>query len=332
MEGAVIAFSLLVILSIIFPIAYHLYAEHLKARNHRKNLKRRYIREGLLDKDWLLVERALDDVCPENPDRLLGNPSLFNVWLDGLDELSDPSAELLESIGRIHETLYHSHSGNLAPASTRDLLPGASINIVVHRGGRQDVIPGIVTTIGVQHIHIGNRGSQMPLMPAGREVGLYYPRPEAMYHAACEVERSHPGELILKHAKQGAFKVRQLREFWRVDVDIPVDFRVYSIPGEVDSSQLNSRSGRIVNLSGSGAAIATGNPPPRGARIGFLLQAQNRQIMLQAELLHLSKMRDMSRMHLVFRNLDPGDQEQIVRSLFTRYRDLTARTQSDEMA
>jgi hypothetical protein len=37
--------------------------------------------------------------------------------------------------------------------------------------------------------------------------------------------------------------------------------------------------------------------------------------------LHITVNRDISRLHLVFRNLDPGDQELIIRNLFLLYRE-----------
>jgi hypothetical protein len=38
--------------------------------------------------------------------------------------------------------------------------------------------------------------------------------------------------------------------------------------------------------------------------------------------LHISGGKEMQRLHLVFRNLDPGDQELIIRNLFVLYREI----------
>jgi hypothetical protein len=41
---------------------------------------------------------------------------------------------------------------------------------------------------------------------------------------------------------------------------------------------------------------------------------------IQAEILHITKLRNGYRYHMVFRNLDPAEQDLVVRSLFLWYR------------
>lgn len=321
MEGAAFAFFLLVLLGIGLPILYQLFAEQFRQRSRMRLLRRRMSREGLDDLDWQWVQRAVNETCPENPERILDSQSMFHTWIDGLEDMQDPDPELVKTLERIRDFIYVEGSGAVMPHSSRDLIPGASVNIVA-KTGFQEVIPGIIAEVGLDLLRIGKRGVPIPSIPAGSELSLFYPRPEAMYHAVCRVIESRPAELKLAHAQKGHFNVRQLREFWRVDVDIPVEYKLHSLAGDVvPTTPLAPRRGRIINLSGSGAAIATDKASPRGSTITFPLRVQVKVISLQAEVLHVTTNRERSRLHLVFRNLDPGDQDLIIRSLFARYRE-----------
>jgi hypothetical protein len=324
-EGALWSFVALVVLGIALPLGWHCGAERLAKRRKLGRIRRRLHAQGIGPEEWRLLESAIQSTCPENPDRLFGSLSLFHTWIDGLPEVESAPPELMASLARIKELAFPDSGHIFVPHSTRDLLPGASLNLVAHRGG-QEVIPCIVTEVSMEGLRLARRAGGVSAGLPGDQVSLFYPRPEAMYHAVVRLLEG-AGEIRTGHALQGHFKVRQLREFWRVDVDMELAFTVLPeavelLEGEAAPAP-DSREGRLINLSGNGAAIVTRRPPYRGALITFSLPLPSRTMHnLQAEVLHISGGKEMQRLHLVFRNLDPGDQELIIRNLFVLYREI----------
>lgn len=324
-EGALWAFALLVLLGISLPVLWHIWSERLLRHRSLRRIQRRLRAQGINSQEWSLLEDAIRSTCPDNPDRLLGSVSLFHTWVDGLPGIDSADPELLKTLQHIKETAYSPGSHVFVPHSTRDLIPGVGLNLVFHKGG-QEVIPCIVTEVGMDGLRLTSRVSLGGKGSAGDQVSLFYPRPEAMYHAVVRLKGGPGGELQVSHAQQGQFRVRQLREFWRVDVDMDIAFIVMQEPGKVYETEPgwtpDQRPGHLINLSGNGAAVVTHNPPPRGSRIAFTLNLPSKTLHdLQAEVLHITVNRDISRLHLVFRNLDPGDQELIIRNLFLLYRE-----------
>ena len=90
--------------------------------------------------------------------------------------------------------------------------------------------------------------------------------------------------------------------------------------------------GKLINLSGSGAALVTRQQARRGQRIQFSLPLQDLLLAnMQAEVLHVVPLNNgMKRLHMVFRDLDPKDQDRIVRSLFQWYREQMAMQRAEE--
>jgi len=323
-EGALWGFILLVLVAFGLPIVWHLSAERLQRRRRLLKIRRRLRARGLGQEEWRLLESAIQAVCPEHPSRLFDSLSLFHSWMDGLPDL-EQSPDLMATLARIKELAYPDSHHIFVPHSTRDLVAGVSLNLVLHRGG-QEIIPCIVTEVSMEGLRLGRRGSGAMSGAPGEQVSLFYPRPEAMYHALVRLQSVAGSELRTSHTLQGNFKVRQLREFWRVDVDMELPFLVFAEPGRIHDPALtvqpDMRQGRLINLSGNGAAIVTTTPPPRGSRIAFTLQLPSRTLHdLHAEILHITPNREISRLHLVFRDLDPGDQELIIHNLFLLYRE-----------
>lgn len=324
-EGPFWAFALLILLAISLPIAWHFGSERVKQRRQLGRLRRRLSAKGIGPAEWALLESAIQSTCPHNPNRLLDSVSLFHTWVDGLPDIEASPPELIASLTRIKELAYPDGGSIFVPHSTRDLVPGASLNLVVHQGG-QEVVTCMVTEVTMGGLRLNRRGGGTLVGLAGQQVSLFYPRPEAMYHAVVRVLDVDGADLRTSHTLQGHFKVRQLREFWRVDVDMELKFTVAVEPGQelqVQPEALDWRDGRLINLSGNGAAIVTRTPPHRGAHIAFSLLLPSRTLRdIRAEVLHVTPGKEMSRLHLVFRNLDPGDQELIIRNLFIMYREI----------
>lgn len=326
-EGALWAFVLLILLGISLPILSHIWTERFQRFRKLRRIQRQFSAKGINPQEWRLLEDAIRSTCPENPDRLLDSVSLFHTWVDGLPDIDSAEPELLQTLQRIKEMAYPESGHVFVPHSTRDLSPGVSLNLGFHKGG-QEVIPCIVVEVGMDGLRLSPRGSYGSKGAPGEQLSLFYPRPEAMYHAVVRLKESPGGELRVSHAQQGQFRVRQLREFWRVDVDMEVAFIVMQEPGKIFESEAgwrpDQRPGHLINLSGNGAALITHNPPPRGSHIAFALNLPSKTLPdLQAEVLHITINHEISRLHLVFRNLDPGDQELIIRNLFMLYREQT---------
>jgi len=324
-EGAAWAFLLLVALLLSLPLLSMLFGERLRRARRLKRIQSNLSSKGIRPEEWNLLKDAIQSTCPENPDRLLGSVSLFNTWVDGLPGIDHAEPELLATLQRIKELAFPDSPHGLVPHGTRDLCPGTSLNLVHHKGG-QEVIPCIVTEVSMDGLRLVPRQSAGHRGLAGEQVSLFYPRPEAMYHAIVTLKTAPGSELRTTHAQQGQFRVQQLRENWRVDVDMEVPFVVLGEagpgPGSAPGWSARPHTGRMINLSGNGAAIVTRTPPLRGARISFPLVLPSKTLHdLQAEVLHVSEGGELSRLHLVFRNLDPGDQELIIRNLFLIYRE-----------
>ena len=207
-----------------------------------------------------------------------------------------------------------------APQSTRDLPPGVTINLA-----RQGVAGQVATCLMVHNdlssMRLKPHSGSLSSIQAGDELSVYFPRPEAMYTAQCRV-LSHGEQLVLAHAGGDRFHTRQLREYWRVDVDIDVHFMVVAESYAQSMPPLQRVPGKLINLSGSGAALVTRHLARRGQRIQFALPLQDLLLAnMQAEVLHVVPLHNnLKRLHMVFRDLDPKDQDRIVRSLFQWYR------------
>lgn len=320
-EGAVFAFTALIILGFGLPIIWYFFGESLRRRRRLDNVRQRLKSRGLTPSDWPLLAEAILATCPDHPERILDNGSLFHSWIDGLPEGDREGADALARIERIEELAWPAGSTVYVPQSTRDLVPGASLNLV-RQGAKQDVVPGVIAEVRVDGLVLVRRSQDLPVPRPGEEVNLYYPRPEAMYHAVCRVVEADSGRLRLQHAAAGQFKVRQLREHWRVDVDIPVAFRLQGdAVDEGESAGAAGGQGRLINLSGNGAALVSRTTARRGQRVRFNLPVLGKTLVgIEAEILHLTSARAGHRYHMVFRNLDPADQDLIVRSLFLWYR------------
>lgn len=321
-EGAMWGFILFLMVAFLSPIVWHFMSRRFRHRRDMAGLQRRLRAKGISAQEWNLLEGAIREVCPDDPKRLLDNVSLFHGWVDGLPDL-DKSPELMASLSRIKELTYPDSHHVFVPHSTRDLVMGASLNMVLHKGA-QEALPCIVTDVSMEGLRLSTRGSHPIHTSAGEQISLFYPRPEAMYHALVKVQSVAGGECRTGHSAQGQFKVRQLREFWRVDVDMELDYLLIKDPADplaLEGSP-ERRPGRLINLSGNGAAIITPTPPTRGTHIAFTLHLPSKTLhQLRAEVLHITPSRDKARLHLVFRNLDPGDQELIIRNLFLLYRE-----------
>lgn len=319
-EGAAWAFLLVVALLLSLPLLSQLFGDRLRRARRLRRIQANLNSRGIRPEEWNLLKDAIQSTCPENPDRLLGSVSLFHTWVDGLPGIENADPGLLDNLQRLKEAAYPESTHVPVPHSTRDLCPGTSLNLVHHKG-TQEVIPCIVTAVDMEGLRLVPRLASSHRGLAGEQVSLFYPRPEAMYHAMVTLKPAPGSELRTTHALQGQFRVRQLREFWRVDVDMEVAFRVLGEAGD-GGRGADTRGGRMINLSGNGAAIVTRTPLPRGARISFPLVLPAKTLHdVQAEVLHVSEGGELTRLHLVFRNLDPGDQELIIRNLFLIYRE-----------
>jgi hypothetical protein len=323
-EGAVWLLILLVMAALLLPVLWHVATRQLGERRRLGRIRRRLQAQGLSSDDWRLVESAIAATCPGQPHRLLENVSLFHAWLDSLPEL-DQSPQLQARLGRIKELAYPDTPHVFIPHSTRDLVAGTSLNLVLHQTG-QEATPCLVTEAGMQGLRLARRGTAPFRGKPGDRASLFYPRPEAMYHAIVDLREVGEGHLLTSHCAPGNFKVRQLREFWRVDLDMELAYHVLAEAGATHEAGLRSapeaRQGRLINLSGNGTAIVTTSPPPRGSIIVFTLHLPSRTLHeVQGEVLHVTTNREFSRLHVVFRNLDPGDQELIIRNLFLLYRE-----------
>lgn len=320
-EGAVFAFTALIILGFGLPVIWYVFGERLRRHRRLSDVRGRLLERGLDSGDWGWLSEAIRATCPDNPQRILDNVSLFHEWVDGLPDGERSRPEALARLDRIEETAWPGGATVYVPRSTRDLVAGASLNLVRH-GDQQDVVPCVISEVRVDGLTLVKRSQELPVIRAGEEVHLYYPRPEAMYHAVCRAAGAEGGRLQLLHAAAGQFKVRQLREFWRVDVDIPVAFRLQGA-GEDEGGEAPPAGGegRLINLSGNGAALVSRARARRGQRVRFGLPVMGKTLQgIEAEILHVTSGRFGHRFHMVFRNLDPADQDLIVRSLFLWFR------------
>ena len=231
--------------------------------------------------------------------------------------------EMIDCLENIRNELYHNKEAVAVPQSTRDLRMGVTLNLVRAHAGSV-VHPCVVSGVDIRAMYLRSRGTGGLDVRSGEIVSLYMPRPEAMYYTECEVlgPGEQPATIALSHSVRGSFKTQQLREYWRVDVDIRIQYTNVSSP-RLDETGMPRRSeGRLINLSGSGAAMVSGRAPQRGECLQFSLPLHDKEINgLEAEVLHVVKLPTHTyRLHMVFRSLGEEDREKIIRSLFHWYR------------
>jgi uncharacterized protein YqfB (UPF0267 family) len=333
LEGSTFVLFLIILSAFTLPVLYFLFHERFKVWRCRYQLKARLLKRGLRMDQWFLLEKAIERICPEHPDRLHEHLAQFHVWLDTLSGIQEDNPILRELVTGLEEIVFGSSRTVIIPGSTRDFLPGTALN-VVRPGSEQVAVATTVTQTDVHGITLSIRDKSEQKFRAKEILSIFCPRPEAMYHASTLVQSVDDETIRIRHATHEAFVVRQLREFWRVDVDLIVEFHVLNMtiqsadPTQTESTlseiadEIVSRGdGLLINLSGNGAALVSSTMVPVGASISFDLQIGSRIIReLEAEVLHVTQSRNSYRLHLIFRGLDPTDRETIIRGLFLTYR------------
>ena len=319
-EGTAVLLVTLILLALLAPAIYAMVKDRL-ALQHRNNSLLDQLRHTSLDAaERKLVLKAIQEASPANPEALLQDPRIFNRWVDSLAEIAHPTPALVEQLSRIRQILYRDIYVVPPLRSTRDFQPNLLVNICLAKGATQ-LLPSVLVELddGQLTFRMTRRESVYNYRPGDRLL-LHVPHPEAMYIAPVDVLAisSDQRQITVGHALPREFQVRQYREFWRVDIDMPIRFHVVTRDGDPEPAFEGVQEGKVINLSGGGAALICDKPLQRGHHLRFPLYLADRVLnpvvarVLEAVVLPGNK----TRAHMVFAGITPEERDQIIRSLF----------------
>lgn len=332
-EGSGFLLVGLILLVLLAPAGWALFKDRLALQKRNSSLQDQMRGAGLTAADRRLVLRAIQEISPTNPDALLQDPRIFNRWVDGLEGIQSPSSQLVEQLTRIRQGLYSSIYVVPPLRSTRDFQPNLVVNVCLAKGATA-LLPAVLVEQddGQLTFRLTRKEVVFPYRIEDRLL-LHVPHPEAMYIAPVRVLAlsSDQRQITVSHTPPREFQVRQYREFWRVDLEMPVRFQAITRSGEAEAALPGNRDGKLINLSGGGAALLCDGPLPRGQHLRFPLYLADRVLnpVVARVIESVPLPGERCRAHLIFTGITPEERDQIIRSLFQWQRErLQQNTQS----
>ncbi len=334
LEGSVFLLATCALLLILSPAFYKILKDMLARRRREATLISQLNSSSLSHAEKKLVVRAIHEQSPGNPEAILQDPRLFNRWVDKLPEILEPPAELVEQLAHIREELFRDVFVVPPLRSTRDFQPNLFVNICAAQGA-DTLLPSVLVELddGELVFRIARKERVFEYQP-GDVLLLHVPHPEAMYIAKVKVRAlsADRRQVTVTHSSTGDFQVRQYREFWRVDLTMGVHFQLIDKDGEAQPGREGTWDGKLINLSGGGAAMVSEQKVIRGDHVRFPLYLADRILnpvvakVLEAAELPSGKYRS----HMMFIGLTPEERDQIIRSLFQWQRErLQTQTRED---
>ena len=219
-EGAAFALFLIFLFSFALPVLYYLFRERWSGWRTRHHVQQSFLAKGLTPQQWDFLAEAIEVICPESPKRITENLAAFHVWLDSLPGIQDPDRERDDLLEGLEDIVFGLGRTVFVPGSSRDFTAGTTINLV-SQDHNQTALPCTIIEVDEQGLTVSplNKETQS-VVSVGERVSLFCPRPEAMYHAICPVRATSKTGIRIAHAVHEDFTVRQLREFWRVDIEL----------------------------------------------------------------------------------------------------------------
>lgn len=178
------------------------------------------------------------------------------------------------------------------------------------------------STIKLAHPMFGS--GLVPLFPGDDVVVEYLQEGERLAFDAKVVGRDlqQVALLILTRPDPKAIYRQQLRDFVRLDVNLPVEY-VLSRPEAVPEQEPKSLTeGRTIDLSGGGALIITQEAYPAGSKLDLVLHLPKHVIFAEAEVVRTIERNSADEFCLGvrFTAIEERDREHIVRYIFTEQR------------
>ncbi|MCA9782972.1 MAG: PilZ domain-containing protein [Candidatus Cloacimonetes bacterium] len=320
MEGSAIMMVTVILLLLLSPAFIKMAKDRLALQRRNSTFMDQLAHTELSMAERKMVVRAIHEISPGNPDALLQDPRIFNRWVDGMPEIAQPSAALIEQLSHIRRVLYSDVYVVPPLRSTRDFQPNLFVNICLARGANV-LQPSVLVELddGQLTFRLTRKDSSYSYRPGDRLL-LHVPHPEAMYIAPVSVisVSSDQRQITVSHAQAREFQVRQYREFWRVDLDMSIRFHVITRDGDPDPAHPGHHDGHILNLSGGGAALVCARELPRGVHLRFPLYLADRVLNpVVARVIESQNLPgEKCKAHLMFAGISPEERDQIIRSLF----------------
>lgn len=332
-EGTGLLLVGLILLVLLAPAGWALFKDRVALQRRNSSLQDQLRHTSLNAADRRVVLRAIHEISPANPEAMLQDPRIFNRWVDSLAEISEPDPDLVEQLGRIRQVLYSDVYVVPPLRSTRDFQPNLLVNVCLAKGATALLPSVLVEQDDGQLTFRLTRKDTVFNYRIGDRLLLHVPHPEAMYIAPVKLLAlsSDQRQITVGHTLPKEFQVRQYREFWRVDLEMPIRFQAITRDGDGDPTLPGQWEGKLINLSGGGAALLSDARLERGQHLRFPLYLADRVlnpvVARVIEAVPLPGTR--TRAHLIFAGITPEERDQIIRSLFQWQRE---RLQQDSQA
>ena len=214
-------------------------------------------------------------------------------------------------------------------SSTRQLSPQLYVNLEKAKGDLS--IVAIVKNVDEKNWTLGTKIDSFSGIYAGDKINIWFIRPgDGEYKLQVEVSETHGNEILLDHTLKMTRK--QLRNWVRVDVNIPCKAVVDKLADDSKNTQLSDTlkrgmvmNGRIMDMSGGGICLqlATGLPSKSILFLNFDLPGSSLNN-VKSEVINFSlpkKQNEDKYIHrLKFSEIETSLQEKIVRFVFEKNR------------
>jgi c-di-GMP-binding flagellar brake protein YcgR len=162
---------------------------------------------------------------------------------------------------------------------------------------------------------------------SGQTVRLAFARrSDGMYGIAVKIFRVKGSTIDFYHTME--MKRNQLRQFVRVDVNLPLKFRIIKTENEESKKQIGKlNEGKIVDISGGGLSFLFSRPLVPGDIVSFKFQLTTAHFSeIDAKILRVSiqesKTATCYKHHVQFINIEQKLREKIVKYIFEKQRQL----------
>ncbi len=214
---------------------------------------------------------------------------------------------------------------------SRQFDAGMSIKIVLPGGDEESAVQGSILDVNEKNWAVGfeDKGLIEKASP-GSLLGVSLIRSgDGEYRANVAIQgfKVSEGVVYVEHTRK--LERKQLRNWVRVDVNIPCRVTVIRMHAEFDDSDLPVRGevleGRLIDLSGGGACARFPSPLPKGCQLSLnfdLPGTSLRGIRSQVMRFTVSNRggRDHFEHNLKFESLETAAQEKVVRYVFEKQR------------
>ncbi len=215
--------------------------------------------------------------------------------------------------------------------STRQFDPGTPVKIILPGADEGEAVKGVILDVNENSwgLEFEDKALVEKASP-GDKLGVFLLRSgdgEYRVHVRIRGLKLSAGAVYLDHARD--LERKQLRNWVRVDVNIPCRVTVIQMHAEFDDSDLPVRGtvieGRLIDLSGGGACARFASPLPRGCRLSLNFDLPGTSLRgIRADVMRFSVNnrggRDQFEHNLKFDSLETAAQEKVVRYVFEKQR------------